>query len=154
MFKNWVFKKKGTVEFDTKINDKNLMILSGLPKVDGEDKLTGKNADRTFRKIEKEVYRTLDYVGMLLTKNPKTFVGKIYKREKDTPKMVQYYSNPKKEVRDYLESLIRTNLTIVPQYDLTNKDSDENRFSTPLNEVPRITERTNELVDVINNVIV
>jgi hypothetical protein len=154
MFKNWVFNQKGTVEFDTKINDKNLMILSGLPTVDSSDKLTGRNADRTFRKIQKEVYRTLDYVGMLLTKNPKAFVGKIYKREKDTPTQVQYYSDPKTEVRDYLEGLIRSNLTIVPQYDLVDKDSPDNRFSTPLNEEPRIRERTDELIDVINNVIV
>jgi hypothetical protein len=154
MFKNWVFNKKGTVQFDTKINDKNLMVLSGLPTVNKNDKLTGVNTDRTFRKIQKEVYRTLDYVGMLLTKNPKAFVGKIYKREKDTPTQVQYYSDVKKEVREYLEGLITTNLTIVPQYDLTDRDSADNRFSTPLNEVPRITERTNELIDVINNVIV
>jgi hypothetical protein len=154
MFKNWVFNQKGTLKFDTKINDKNLMVLSGLPTVDSNDKLTGRNADRTFRKIEKEVYRTLDYVGMLLTKNPKAFVGKIYKREKDTPKIEAFYSNPKQEIREYLENLIRSNLTIVPQYDLVDRDSPDNRFSTPLNEVPRITERTNELIDVINNVIV
>jgi hypothetical protein len=150
MFKNWVFNNKGSINFDTKITDKNLMILSGLPTVDESDKLTGRNADRTFRKIEAEVYRTLDYVGMLLTKNPKTFVGKIYKREKDKP----IYSNPKQEIRDYLEGLITSNLTIVPQYDLTDKDSPDNIFSTSLNEVPRITERTNELIEVINNVIV
>jgi hypothetical protein len=150
MFKNWVFNKKGTVNFDTKINDKNLMVLSGLPKVGREDKLTGENADRTFKKIEQEVYRTLDYVGMLLTKNPKAFVGKIYKREKDS----QNYYDAKQGIRDYLEGLIRSNLTIVPQFDTTNKDSSDNVFSTPANEVPRITERTNELIDVINNVIV
>lgn len=150
MFKNWVFNKKGTVNFDTKINDKNLMVLSGLPKVGREDKLTGENADRTFKKIEQEVYRTLDYVGMLLTKNPKAFVGKIYKREKDNPN----YYDAKQGIRDYLEGLIRSNLTIVPQFDTTNKDSSDNVFSTPTNEIPRITERTNELIDVINNVIV
>lgn len=154
MFKNWVFNQKGTVKFDTKINDKNLMVLSGMPTVDGNDRLTGRYAERTFKKIEKEVYRTLDYVGMLLTKNPKAFVGKIYKREKDTPKIEQYYSDPKQQIRDYLEGLIRSNLTIVPQYNLKDKDSSDNVFSTPLNEEPRITERTNELIDVINNVIV
>ena len=150
MFKNWVFNKKGTVQFDTKINDKNLMVLSGLPSVDSNDRLTGRNADDTFKKIEQEVYRTLDYVGMLLTKNPKAFVGKIYKREKDNPK----YYDAKRQVKQYLENLITSNLTIVPQYDLTDQNSPDNRFSTPLNEVPRITERTNELIDVINNVIV
>ena len=154
MFKNWVFNKKGTIKLDTKINDKNLMILSGLPTVSKYDKLTGQNADRTFKKIEKEVYRTLDYVGMLLTKNPKVFIEKIYKREKETPKIDYYFSNPKQQIRDYLEGLIRSNLTIVPQYDTKNKNSSDNIFSTPLNEVPRITERTNELIDVINNVIV
>ena len=150
MFKNWVFNKKGTVQFDTKINDKNLMVLSGLPSVDSNDRLTGRNADDTFKKIEQEVYRTLDYVGMLLTKNPKAFVGKIYKREKDNPR----YYDAKRQIKEYLENLITSNLTIVPQYDLTDQNSAENRFSTPLNEVPRITERTNELIDVINNVIV
>jgi len=150
MFKNWVFNKKGTVQFDTKINDKNLMVLSGLPTVDSNDRLTGRNADDTFKKIEQEVYRTLDYVGMLLTKNPKAFVGKIYKREKDNPR----YYDAKRQIKEYLENLITSNLTIVPQYDLVDRDSAENRFSTPLNEVPRITERTNELIDVINNVIV
>jgi hypothetical protein len=150
MFKNWVFNKKGTVQFDTKINDKNLMVLSGLPSVDSDDRLTGQNADETFKKIEQEVYRTLDYVGMLLTKNPKAFVGKIYKREKDNPR----YYNAKTQIKEYLENLITSNLTIVPQYDLNDRDSPDNRFSTPLNEVPRITERTNELIDVINNVIV
>jgi len=149
MFKNWVFNKKGTVQFDTKINDKNLMVLSGLPSVDSDDRLTGQNADETFKKIEQEVYRTLDYVGMLLTKNPKAFVGKIYKREKDNPR----YYNAKTQIKEYLENLITSNLTIVPQYDLTNLDSPDNRFSTPLNEVPRITERTDELIEVINNVI-
>jgi hypothetical protein len=150
MFKNWVFNKKGTVQFDTKINDKNLMVLSGLPTVSSSDRLTGRNADETFKKIEQEVYRTLDYVGMLLTKNPKAFVGKIYKREKDNPR----YYDAKRQIKEYLENLITSNLTIVPQYDLADRDSPENRFSTPLNEVPRITERTNELIDVINNVIV
>jgi hypothetical protein len=150
MFKNWVFNKKGTVQFDTKINDKNLMVLSGLPSVDSNDKLTGRNADDTFKKIEQEVYRTLDYVGMLLTKNPKAFVGKIYKREKDNPR----YYDAKTQITEYLENLIMTNLTIVPQYDITDQNSPENRFSTPLNEVPRITERTDELIKVINSVIV
>ena len=60
MFKNWVFNQKGTVKLDTKINDKNLMVLSGLPTVEITDKLTGANADATFKKIEEEVYRTLD----------------------------------------------------------------------------------------------
>jgi hypothetical protein len=149
MFKNWIFNQKGTVKLDTKINDKNLMVLSGLPSVTAEDRLTGVNADATFKKIEEEVYRTLDYVGMLLTKNPKAFVGKIYNREKNNPK----YYDAKQQVRNYLEGLITTNLTVVPQYD-TDPTSSENRFSTPLNEIPRITERTNELIDVINNVIV
>ena len=149
MFKNWVFNQKGTVKLNTKINDKNLMIISGLPTVQKTDKLTGANADATFKKIEEEVYRTLDYVGMLLTKNPKAFISKVYKREKDNPK----YYDAKQQVRDYLEGLIRANLTIVPQYD-ADPTSSENRFSTPLNEIPRITERTNELIDVINNVIV
>jgi hypothetical protein len=149
MFKNWVFNQKGSVSYDTKINDKNLMVLSGLPSVTSTDRLTGSDADATFKKIEEEVYRTLDYVGMLLTKNPKAFVGKVYKREKDNPK----YYDAKQQVRNYLEGLITTNLTVVPQYD-TDPTSSENRFSTPLNEIPRITERTNELIDVINNVIV
>lgn len=149
MFKNWVFNQKGTVKFDTKINDKNLMVLSGLPNVSPEDKLTGVNAEKTFKKIETEVYRTLDYVGMLLTKNPKAFVGKIYKREKDSSK----YYDAKQGIRDYLEGLIKSNLTIVPQYS-NDANSPDNIFSTPLNEVPRITERTNELIDVINKVII
>jgi hypothetical protein len=125
------------------------MVLSGLPKVTSDDKLTGATADETFKKIEEEVYRTLDYVGMLLTKNPKAFVGKIYNREKNNPK----YYNAKQGVKDYLEGLITTNLTVVPQYNV-DPASSENRFSTPLNEIPRITERTNELIDVINNVII
>ena len=149
MFKNWVFNQKGTVKFDTKINDKNLMVLSGLPNVSPEDKLTGVNAEKTFKKIETEVYRTLDYVGMLLTKNPKAFVGKIYKREKDSSK----YYDAKQGIRDYLEGLIKSNLTVVPQYS-NDANSPDNIFSTPLNEVPRITERTNELIDVINKVII
>jgi hypothetical protein len=149
MFKNWVFNQKGTLKNDTRITDKNLMVLSGLPSVSRNDRLTGANADATFKKIETEVYRTLDYVGMLLTKNPKAFVGKVAKRE--TEKATDRKS--KQEVKDYLEKLIRDNLTIVPQFD-PDKDSFHNRFSTPQNEVPRITERTNELIDVINNVIV
>ena len=150
MFKNWVFNQKGSINYDTKITDKNLMVLSGLPSVTADDLLTGGNANDTFKKIEEEVYRTLDYVGMLLTKNPKAFVGKIYNREKNKTK----YYNPKQQVKDYLETLITNNLTIVPQYDKINKESSDNVYSTPLNEVPRITERTNELIDVINNVIV
>ena len=150
MFKNWIFNQKGSVKYDTKINDKNLMILSGLPTVTNQDRLSGANADATYRKIEDEVYRTLDYVGMLLTKNPKTFITKVYNREKDKSK----YSNPKKEIREYLENLIRSNLTIVPLYDSVNKDSADNVYSTPLNEVPRITERTNELISSIESVIV
>ena len=150
MFKNWVFNQKGTVNYDTKITDKNLMILSGLPDVTTEDRLTGKNADKTYKKIEQEVYRTLDYVGMLLTKHPKAFIGKIYNREKDNAK----YFNPKKQISNYLEELIRTNLTVVPLYDEKDKDSIDNKFSTPLNEKTRILERTNELVDNITNTIV
>jgi hypothetical protein len=149
MFKNWLFNQKGTLKYDTKITDKNLMILSGLPSVTESDKLTGTNSDRTFKKIEQEIYRTLDYVGMLLTKNPKAFVGKVYDREKKNPK----YYNPNYQIKEYLEQLIRSNLQIVPLFDEKNKESNENRFSTPLNEIPRITERTNELVDVIYNVI-
>ena len=149
MFKNWLFNQKGTVKYDTKITDKNLMILSGLPTVSGSDKLTGANADTTFKKIENEVYRTLDYVGMLLTKNPKAFIGKIYDREKGKEK----YTNPKQEIKDYLEGLIKSNLTIVPLYDVNNKDSLDNRFSTPLSEQAKIKERTNELISSIENVI-
>jgi hypothetical protein len=149
MFKNWLFNQKGTLKYDTKITDKNLMVLSGLPSVSKYDLLTGSNADSTFKKIEQEVYRTLDYVGMLLTKNPKAFVGKIYEREKKNPR----YYNPNYQIKEYLENLIRSNLAIVPLFDEKNKESNENRFSTPLNEIPRITERTNELVDVIDNVI-
>jgi hypothetical protein len=149
MFKNWVFSQKGTINNDTKITDRNLMILSGLPTASTTDKLSGIYENDTLKKIENEVYRTLDYVGMLLTKNPKKFIEKVYKREKDKTK----YSNPNQEIKDYLEGLITTNLTIVPQYDKINKDSYNNRFSTPLNEVPRITERTNELISSINNVI-
>jgi len=148
MFKNFIFNSKGTLKYDTKINDKNLMVLSGLPKVTASDKLTGTNEDITFSKIQDEIYRTLDYVGMLLTKNPKTFISKIYKRERE-----KQIPKSKQEIKDYLENLITSNLTIVPQFD-SDKDSFENRFSTPANEVPRITERTNELIDYINQTIV
>lgn len=144
MFKNWLFNQKGTVKYDTKITDKNLMVLSGLPEVTKYDKLTGANADRTFKKIETEVYRTLDYVGMLLTKNPKAFIGKVVKREIEKP----VDKKTKQEVKDYLEKLIRDNLTIVPQFD-PDKDSFENRFSTPVSEETRVKERTNELIDNI-----
>jgi hypothetical protein len=141
MYKNWVFNQKGSVKNTTKINDKGLMILGGLRDLDSSDRLTGVNKAQTFQKIKEEVYRILDYVGMLLTNNPSKFIQNIYIREKDDPK----YTNPKQEITKYLSSLIRDNLQVVPNLG----DPKLKVYETPTDEVLRIEERTDDLIKAI-----
>jgi hypothetical protein len=142
MYKNWVFNNKGSVKETTKINDKGLMILGGLRDLSINDTLTGRNQAQTFEKIKEEVYRILDYVGMLLTKNPNKFIQGIYIREKDNPK---YSNNPKLEITKYLSGLIRDNLQIVPDLN----DPNLKVYETPKDEVLRIKERTIDLIKAI-----
>lgn len=142
MYKNWVFNQKGSIKNTTKINDKGLMILGGLRNLSSSDRLTGENRARTFQKIKEEVYRVLDYVGMLLTNNPSKFIQNIYIREKEDPK----YTNPKQEIKRYLSGLIRDNLQIVPN--LGNPDF--KIYETPTDEVLRIQERTDDLIKAID----
>jgi hypothetical protein len=141
MYKNWVFNQKGSVKNTTKINDKGLMILGGLRDLDSSDRLTGVNKAQTFQKIKEEVYRILDYVGMLLTNNPSKFIQNIYIREKDDPK----YTNPKQEITKYLSGLIRDNLQKVPNLG----DPKLKVYETPTDEALRIEERTNDLIKAI-----
>jgi hypothetical protein len=141
MYKNWLFNQKGSVKNITKINDKGLMILGGLRNLASSDRLTGTNSAQTFQKIKEEVYRILDYVGMLLTNNPSRFIQNIYIREKEDPK----YSNPKQEIKRYLSGLIRDNLQIVPDLG----DPRLKVYETPTDEVLRIQERTEDLIKAI-----
>jgi hypothetical protein len=147
MYKNWVFNQKGSVKNTTKINDKGLMILGGLRNLSSSDRLTSTNQAQTFQKIKEEVYRILDYVGMLLTNNPSKFIQNIYVREKEDPK----YSNMsdvqlKQEVKKYLSGLIRDNLQIVPNLG----DPKLKIYETPTDEVLRIQERTDDLIKAID----
>lgn len=147
MFKNWVFNQKGSVKNITKINDKGLMILGGLRDLSASDKLTGRNQARTFEKIKEEVYRILDYVGMLLTSNPSKFIQGIYIREKDNQKYTNYTdADKKREIRRYLSGLIRDNLQVVPNLN----DPNLKVYETPKDEVLRIEERTNDLIKAID----
>lgn len=141
MYKNWLFNQKGSVKNTTKINDKGLMILGGLRNLNSNDRLVGTNSAQTFQKIKEEVYRILDYVGMLLTNNPSKFIQSIYIREKEDPK----YTNPKQELKNYLSGLIRDNLQIVPNLG----DPRLKIYETPTDEVLKIQERTNDLIKVI-----
>ena len=141
MYKNWVFNQKGSVKNTTKINDKGLMILGGLRDLKSNDRLTGRNKAQTLQKVKEEVYRILDYVGMLLTNNPSKFIQNIYIREKEDPK----YTNPKQEITMYLSSLIRDNLQIVPNFN----DPNLKIYETPTDEVLRIQERTDDLIKAI-----
>jgi hypothetical protein len=146
MFKNWVFNQKGSVKNTTKINDKGLMILGGLRDLDSSDRLTGRNSADTFEKIKVEVYRILDYVGMLLTNNPSKFIQNIYIREKEDPKYAGFSDvRQKQEIVKYLSGLIRDNLQIVP-----NLGSPRLKvYETPTDEVLRIQERTDDLIKAI-----
>ena len=147
MFKNWVFNQKGSVKNTTKINDKGLMILGGLRDLNSSDRLTGRNSAITFDKIKVEVYRILDYVGMLLTNNPSKFIQGIYIREKEEPKYASYSdADKKREIRRYLSSLIRDNLQIVPSFN----DPNLKIYETPTDEVLRIQERTDDLIKAID----
>jgi hypothetical protein len=147
MYKNWVFNQKGSVKNTTKINDKGLMILGGLRDLKTSDRLTGANSADTFVKIKEEVYRILDYVGMLLTNNPSKFIQGIYIREKDEPKYANYTdANKKQDIRRYLSSLIRDNLQVVPNLN----DPNLKVYETPTDEVLRIQERTNDLIKAID----
>lgn len=146
MYKNWVFNQKGSVKNTTKINDKGLMILGGLRDLASSDRLTGVNQAQTFQKIKEEVYRILDYVGMLLTNNPSKFIQNIYIREKEDPKYANYSdAQIKKELIKYLSSLIRDNLQIVPKFN----NPDLKDYETPSDEVLRIQERTDDLIKAI-----
>lgn len=142
MYKNWVFNQKSSVKNISKINDKGLMIIGGLRNIQPTDRLTGRNQAQTFEKIKEEVYRMLDYVGMLLTKNPYKFIQGIYIREKDNPK---YANNPKQEITKYLSGLIRDNLQTVTNLN----DPNLKVYETPKDEVLRIEERTNDLIKAI-----
>jgi|LakMenE01Jun11ns_1017448.scaffolds.fasta_scaffold9954322_4 hypothetical protein len=146
MYKNWVFNNKGSVKNTTKINDKGLMILGGLRNIQNSDKLTGRNQAQTFAKIKEEVYRMLDYVGMLLTTNPSKFIQGIYNREKDSPKYANYsIPQRKQEMTRYLSGLIRDNLQVVPDLN----DPNLKVYETPKDEVLRIEERTKDLIKAI-----
>jgi hypothetical protein len=147
MYKNWVFNQKGSVKNTTKINDKGLMILGGLRDLSSSDKLTGTNTADTFAKIKEEVYRILDYVGMLLTNNPSKFIQGIYIREKDLPKYASYTdADKKREIKKYLSGLIRDNLQVVPNLN----DPKLKVYETPTDEVLRIQERTDDLIKAID----
>jgi hypothetical protein len=146
MYKNWVFNQKGSVKNTTKINDKGLMILGGLRDLSSSDKLTGTNSAQTFQKIKEEVYRILDYVGMLLTNNPSKFIQNIYIREKEDPKYSNYSdAQIKKELIKYLSTLIRDNLQVVRNLG----DPRLKVYETPPDEILKIEERTNDLIKVI-----
>ena len=147
MYKNWVFNNKGSVKNTTKINDKGLMILGGLRSIQNSDKLTGRNQAQTFGKIKEEVYRMLDYVGMLLTNNSSKFIQGIYIREKDNQKYANYIdADKKREIRRYLSGLIRDNLQVVPDLN----DPNLKVYETPTEEVLRIQERTDDLIKAID----
>jgi hypothetical protein len=146
MFKNWVFNQKGSVRNTTKINDKGLMILGGLRNLSSTDRLTSTNQAQTFQKIKEEVYRILDYVGMLLTNNPSKFIQNIYIREKEDPKYANLSDAYVKQViTGYLSGLIRDNLQIVPNLG----DPRLKVYETPTDEVLRIKERTDDLIKAI-----
>ncbi len=146
MFKNWVFNQKGSVKNTTKINDKGLMILGGLRNLSSSDRLTNTNQAQTFQKIKEEVYRILDYVGMLLTNNPSKFIQTVYIREKEDSKYANLSDvQQKQEIIKYLSSLIRDNLQIVPNLG----DPKLKIYETPTDEVLRIQERTNDLIKAI-----
>jgi hypothetical protein len=146
MYKNWVFNQKGSVKNTTKINDKGLMILGGLRDIDSSDRLTGRNSADTFEKIKEEVYRILDYVGMLLTNNPSKFIQKIYTREKEDPKYANLSdAQQKQNIVRYLSGLIRDNLQVVRNLG----DPKLKVYETPTEEILRTEERTNDLIKAI-----
>jgi hypothetical protein len=147
MYKNWVFNQKDSVKNTTKINDKGLMILGGLRNLSSSDRLTGANSVQTFAKIKEEVYRMLDYVGMLLTNNASKFIQGIYVRQKEEPQYAGYSDSDKKiQIRRYLSGLIRDNLQIVPSLNNANLKV----YETPADEALRIQERTNDLINAID----
>jgi hypothetical protein len=146
MYKNWVFNQKGSVKNTTKINDKGLMVLGGLRDLQSTDLLTGAYKAQTFQKIKEEVYRILDYVGMLLTKNPSKFIQGIYLREKENPKYANLSDTyVKQRIIAYLSGLIRDNLQIVPNLG----DPRLAVYETPADEVLRTQERTDDLIKAI-----
>jgi len=146
MYKNWVFNQKGSVKNITKINDKGLMILGGLRDLSSSDRLTGTNSAQTFQKIKEEVYRILDYVGMLLTNNPSKFIQNIYIREKEDTKYANLSDTQKKqEILKYLSSLIRDNLQVVRNLG----DPKLKVYETPPDEILKTEERTNDLIKAI-----
>jgi len=150
MYKNWVFNQKGSVKNTTKINDKGLMILGGLRDLSSSDRLRGANSADTFEKIKEEVYRILDYVGMLLTNNPSKFIQNIYIREKEDPKYANLSDVRQKQlIVNYLSSLIRDNLQVVRNLG----DPKLKVYETPTDEILRTEERTNDLIKAIEKTI-
>jgi hypothetical protein len=146
MYKNWVFNQKGSVKNTTKINDKGLMILGGLRDLKSTDMLTGRNQAQTYQKVKEEVYRILDYVGMLLTSNPSKFIQGIYLREKENARYANYSDTQKKqEIIKYLSELIRDNLQVVRSFN----DPKLEVYVTPSDEISRTEERTNDLITAI-----
>jgi len=122
------------------------MILGGLRDLDSSDRLTGRNSADTFEKIKEEVYRILDYVGMLLTNNPSKFIQKIYTREKEDPKYANLSdAQQKQNIVRYLSGLIRDNLQVVRNLG----DPKLKVYETPTEEILRTEERTNDLIKAI-----
>lgn len=133
-YKNYIWNQKGSFTNDTRISDQNLMITGGAPLVDVD-----KYRDRAIENAKVEVYRILDYVGMLLTKNKRSFIKKVANRRKDQDNVSI------NSTKDYLKRLIDENIQI-----LLVMPPDIDKYSTPPQEARRIRETVDELIETIN----
>ena len=118
--------------FDTKVNDKSLMVVGGLLRPDN-------NFQNNEREIENEFYRIGDLSEMLLAKDVEKAIRRIVQRERNR-------GLDDFQVRARLVQEINQAFQVITQ----RQDS---VYFTPLSDVPKIDERREKIISAINLVL-
>lgn len=126
----WDLKNKGL--FQTKVNDKSLMIIGGLSN-------PSNNFKSNEKAIEDEFYRIGDLGEMLLAKDIEKAIRRIVDRER--AKGTKEWA-----LRSKLIDSINNAFVIVT-------DATPKIYNTPASEIPKIDERRDKIIDAINRVL-
>jgi hypothetical protein len=118
--------------FDTKVNDKSLMVVGGLLSPNND-------FQRNEREIADEFYRIGDLSEMLLAKDVEKAIRRIVQRERNRGTFDF-------QIRDRLVQEINQAFQIITE----RQDS---VYFTPLSDVPKIDERREKIVRAINLVL-
>lgn len=131
-FKNYLWNQKMQGLFDTKVNDKSLMVVGGLLRPNND-------FQRNEREITDEFYRIGDLSEMLLAKDVEKAIRRIVQRERNR-------GLDDFQVRSRLVQEINQAFQVITQ----RQDS---VYFTPLSDVPKIDERREKIISAINLVL-